>query len=358
MPTKAKQDASWYTYVVVTEGGNSDKHLYKSLSKAEDFAKWWSSELSRSEITTFVLHIPPPAQPRIHHADDVNQFTGEDWRVAKAYYKGKPMAKGRFKRWGIYAHEPRKAKEEARAAAIKATAAEFRKEQELEYQAQRQAAQKEAAAAMAKQKAENKAWDAKSDSTLISEAKKHAKIMGDATKSDPERYRAKTQVEKRLRELATQRGRDVSSLVRELSSTAAPKRKAAAKPVPAAAAKPPRTPAPTIPTILTPAPAAASDMASVPVRLGGGGIAPIPGVGAGVAPAKKRRQPAAKPAAKPRARAAAPPAKKAKKTAAKPAAKSKAKKPAPELTAAQKKRLAAKGSITIKRGGKFVTVTR
>ena len=132
-------------------------------------------------------------------------------------------------------------------------------------------------------------------------------------------------------------------------------RMVAAKPKPAA--KPPRTPAPAFPTILTPAPAAASDMASVPVRLGGGGIAPIPGVGAGVAPAKKRRQPAAKPAAKPRARAAAPkPAKKAK-TAAKPA-KAKNGKTVPELTAAQKKRLAAKGSVTVKRGGKFVTVTR
>jgi len=109
----------------------------------------------------------------------------------------------------------------------------------------------------------------------------------------------------------------------------------------------------------TPAPAAASDMASVPVRLGGGGIAPIPGVGAGVAPAKKRRQPAAKPAAKPRAKkAATPKAKsKAKKTAAKPA-KAKNGKPAPELTAAQRKRLNATGSVTVKRGGKFVTITR
>ena len=70
------------------------------------------------------------------------------------------------------------------------------------------------------------------------------------------------------------------------------------------------------------------------------------------------RTPAAKPAAKPAKKAAAPKPKSKPKTAAKPA-KGKAKKPAPAgitLTAAQKKRLAAKGSITIKRGGKFVTV--
>lgn len=48
---------------------------------------------------------------------------------------------------------------------------------------------------------------------------------------------------------------------------------------------------------------------------------------------------------------------KPKKTAAKPA-KPKAKKPAPELTAAQRKRLNATGRITVKRGGKFVTITR
>ncbi len=126
-----------------------------------------------------------------------------------------------------------------------------------------------------------------------------------------------------------------------------------------AATKPPRTPA------------AASDMASVPVRLGGGGIAPIPGMGAAAAPkpkqaakpAKKaaapkpkRRQPAAEPATKAATKKPKPPVK-AKKAAAKPA-KAKNGKPAPELTAAQRKRLAAKGSITIKRNGKFVTITR
>ena len=63
------------------------------------------------------------------------------------------------------------------------------------------------------------------------------------------------------------------------------------------------------------------------------------------------RQPATKKAAAPKA--------KAKKTAAKPAKNGKAKKTAaPELTAAQRKRLAATGSVTVKRGSKFVTVRR
>ena len=94
-------------------------------------------------------------------------------------------------------------------------------------------------------------------------------------------------------------------------------------------------------------PAAAPDMASVPVRLGGGGIPPIPGMGAAAAP-KPKRKTAAKPAAKPAKKAAAP----------KPKSKAKNGKTATgiTLTAAQKKRLAAKGSITIKRDGKFVTV--
>ena len=105
-----------------------------------------------------------------------------------------------------------------------------------------------------------------------------------------------------------------------------------------AATKPPRTPA------------AASDLASVPVRLGGGGIPPIPGVGAG----------AAKPAAKAATKKPKPPTKaksKAKNAAAK-TTKPKAKKTAPELTAAQRKRLNDTGRVTVKRGGKFVTITR
>ena len=124
-----------------------------------------------------------------------------------------------------------------------------------------------------------------------------------------------------------------------------------------AATKPPRTPAPSVPAIFAPAPAATSDMASVPVRLGGGGIPPIPGMGAAAAP-KPKRKTAAKPAAKPAKKAAAPkPKSKAKKAAAKPAKNGKT---AAEitLTAAQKKRLAAAGSVTVKRDGKFVTVTR
>lgn len=73
-----------------------------------------------------------------------------------------------------------------------------------------------------------------------------------------------------------------------------------------------------------------------------------------LAPAAPKRKTAAKAATKP-------PAKSKPKKAAAKTTKPKAKKPAPAgtvLTAAQKKRLAAKGSITIKRGGKFVTVTR
>ena len=122
------------------------------------------------------------------------------------------------------------------------------------------------------------------------------------------------------------------------------------------APKPPRTPDPSVPAILAPAPAAPPVLAGVPMGLGGGGIAPIPGVGA----AAKRRQPAKKTAAKPakvKVKKAAAPKTKAKKAAAKPK-NGKAKKPAAgiELTAAQRKRLAAEGSIMIKRGGKFVTV--
>ena len=116
-----------------------------------------------------------------------------------------------------------------------------------------------------------------------------------------------------------------------------------------AATKPPRTPDPSVPAILAPAPAAPPVLAGVPMGLGGGGIPPIPGVGAAVAP--RRRKTTAKAATK----KPKPPAKKA----AKPA-KSKNGKTAAgvELTTAQRKRLAADGSITIKRGGKFVTVTR
>jgi hypothetical protein len=60
----------------------------------------------------------------------------------------------------------------------------------------------------------------------------------------------------------------------------------------------------------------------------------------------------------PKPKQAAKPAKKA--AAPKPKSKAKNGKTAAgiTLTAAQKKRLAAKGSITIKRGGKFVTITR
>ena len=128
------------------------------------------------------------------------------------------------------------------------------------------------------------------------------------------------------------------------------------RPTPAAAPKQPRTPAPSVPAIFAPAPAATSDPATVQTGLGGG-IPPIPGVGAAAAPKPKRKTAAKAATKKPK-----PPAKaKSKpKTAAKPA-KGKAKKPAPAgitLTAAQKKRLAAKGSITIKRDGKFVTITR
>ena len=106
-----------------------------------------------------------------------------------------------------------------------------------------------------------------------------------------------------------------------------------------AATKPPRTPAPSVPAILTPAPAAASGMATVQIGLGGG-IPPIPGMGAAAAPKPK-----------PRAKKAATPKPKSKAKNGKTAA-------GITLTAAQKKRLAAKGSVTVKRDGKFVTITR
>jgi hypothetical protein len=81
------------------------------------------------------------------------------------------------------------------------------------------------------------------------------------------------------------------------------------------------------------------------------------------AAAPKRRPPAAKPAKAPKPKPKAAPKRKAakpKKKAAKPA-KPKPQKTAtaaPKLTTSQKKRLASKGSITVKRGGKFVIITK
>jgi len=311
-----------HKYVVVDESGNSYKYLFGSLNEAEDFAKRWSSELSRSEIMTFVLHVPATAQPRIQHADDVNQFAGEDWRVAKAYYKGRAMAKDRFKRKLIVTHEPRKAKEEARAAALKATAAEAREKREQECRAQRQAAQQASAAAMAKRRAENEAWAAKSDSTLISEARNYAKITGDTSKTDSERFKAKTQVEVRLREL-TNRGRmDVQSISSELSMIAMGRE-------------------PDIPPILTAPPELAADVLGTGMM----GLTPTQA-------AKPKRKPAARTTKKPKVKKTA--AAKPKKTA-----KPKAKKTAatPKLTAAQREYLAINGFVMVKRGGKYVRIT-
>ena len=126
-----------YQYVVVDEFAR--KYLYHSQDEAEKVAKQHSSELSRSDISVFVLHIPVLVQPKIHHADDVNQFAGERWQVANVYYKGRASRIGRkrFKTWEITKHTPTKPREDA----LKA-AAESHKEQELqEYRALIQAQQ-------------------------------------------------------------------------------------------------------------------------------------------------------------------------------------------------------------------------
>lgn len=122
----------------------------------------------------------------------------------------------------------------------------------------------------------------------------------------------------------------------------------------AATAKPAATPS--LPAILTPAPAPKAPKIQT-MQMGlGGGIMPILGLGAAVPVKRKRRQSTTKP--KKAKKTAAKPKKKAAKPTVAKVGKPKAKAKTPTLTAAQKKRLSATGKVTVKRNGKFVTITR
>ena len=88
-----------YKYVAMDEFGF--KQLYNELEQAEEYARKMSIEYARSDICVFVMHIPPYAQPSIMTANDVNQFVGESWQVAKSYYHGQADADGRFKTYHI-----------------------------------------------------------------------------------------------------------------------------------------------------------------------------------------------------------------------------------------------------------------